>query len=110
MELTVSEVKQAIETLPNEDRREIFDWLSEEENANRKTQNRLQTDLEQQKKINDWLRVNRAKYMNQWVCLDGDKLIAHGTDGRKVYRHAKEYGIEVPFMHHIVEESDWGGW
>lgn len=110
MELTLSEVKQAIETLPNKDRREIFDWLSEEENVSRKTQSQFQADLEQQKRINNWLRANRAKYMNQWVCLDDDKLIAHGSDGREVYRQAKEYGIEVPFMHHIVEESDWGGW
>ena len=105
MELTLNEVKQAIETLPNEDRREIFDWLSEEENANHTTQNQLQADIAQQKKINNWLRANREKFMNQWVCLDGDTLIAHGLDGRKVYRQAKEKGIEVPFMHHIVEEK-----
>ena len=101
MELTVSELKQAIETLPHEDRREIFDWLSEEENANRNLQKQLQADIARQKKINEWLRANREKYMNQWVCLDG----------RKIYRQAKEKGIEVPFMHHIVEEKyPFGGW
>ncbi len=110
MELTLNEVKQAIEILPGEERREIFNWLSEEENANRKKQKQLQADIARQKKIDKWLRANREKYMNKWVCLDGDKLIAYGLDGRKVYRQAKEKGIEVPFMHHIVEESDWGGW
>ena len=109
MELILNEVKQAIETLPNEDRREIFDWLSEEENVNRNTQKQLQADIAEQKKINEWLRANRKKFMNQWVCLEGDKLIAHGLDGRKVYRQAKEKGIKVPFMYHIVEENDCGG-
>jgi DnaJ-class molecular chaperone len=110
MELTVNEVKQAIETLPSQERREIFDWLNEEENANRKKQTQFQADIAQQKKFSEWLRANREKFMNQWVCFDGDKLIAHSLDGRKVYKQAKEKGIEVPFMHHIVEESDWGGW
>jgi methionyl-tRNA synthetase len=110
MELTLTEVKQAITTLPSEERKEILSWLSEKENVKREKHNLLQADIERQRKTNQWLRENREKYMNQWVCLDGDELIANGLDGRKVYRQAKETGIEVPFMHHIVEESDWGGW
>ncbi|MGI9055818.1 MAG: DUF5678 domain-containing protein [Pyrinomonadaceae bacterium] len=110
MELTVSEVKQAIQTLPNEKRKEIFDWLSEEEKDARIKQEQFQTDTLRQKKTDQWLKENREKYMNQWVCVDGDRLIAHGSDGRKVYRQAKNSGIETPFMHHFVEESDWGGW
>jgi len=110
MELTVNEVKQAIQTLPTQERREIFDWLSEEENVRRKKQKQFRADQARQKEIDEWLRANRKKYMIEWVCLDGGKLVAHGSDGRQVYRQAKEAGIEVPFMHHIVEESDWGGW
>ncbi|CAN5339330.1 hypothetical protein BH20ACI1_BH20ACI1_25930 [soil metagenome] len=110
MELTLTEVKQAIETLPHEEKKEIFDWLNLEENTKGKKQKQLQADIERLKETDNWLRENREKYMNQWVCLDGDKLIAHGEDGRKVYRQAKEKGIKVPFMHHFVKETDWGGW
>ncbi|MEP7038351.1 MAG: DUF5678 domain-containing protein, partial [Acidobacteriota bacterium] len=93
-----------------EERKEIFDWLNAEENSKREKQKQLQADIERLKKTDNWLRENREKYMNQWVCLDGDKLIAHGEDGQKVYRQAKEKRIEVPFMHHFVKETDWGGW
>ncbi len=110
MELTTSEIIQAIETLPGAERAEIFDWLSEKEKAERLTRKQLETDIARQKKTDQWLKKNREKYMNQWVCLDGGKLIAHGADGREVYQKAKAAGIEVPFMHHFVEESDWGGW
>ncbi len=61
-------------------------------------------------KAQEWVRANREKYMNEWVCLVGDKLIAHGADALEVHRKAVEAGIEIPYLEHIVEESDWGGW
>lgn len=27
-----------------------------------------------------WLNAHRDEYLGQWVALDGDRLIAHGTD------------------------------
>ncbi len=111
MELTVSEVIQAIETLPSEERKEIRNWLNKEENAEREKQTQLQADIERYKKTDEWLRANREKYMNQWVCLNGDKLIAYGTDALEVDRQAKEAGIKSPFLEHIVEEKyPFGGW
>ena len=50
MELTLNEVKQAIEILPSEERREIFDWLSEAENDSRQKQKQFQADIALQKK------------------------------------------------------------
>ncbi len=111
MELTLTEVKQAIETLPREERKEIFDWLNAEENSKREKQKQLQADIKRYKKTDKWLAENREKYMNQWVCLDGDKLIAHGKDALEVDRQAKEAGIKAPFLEHIVEEKyPFGGW
>lgn len=49
--------------------------------------------------------------MNQWVCLEGDELIAHGTDALEADRQAREAGIKAPFLEHIVEEKyPFGGW
>ncbi len=112
MEMTLNEVKQAIKTLPGEERKEIRNWLNEEEVTARKKQNQLQADIERYKKTDRWLEKNREKYMNQWVCLDGDKLIAHGTDALEVDRQAREAGIKSPFLEHIVEEPEFftGGW
>lgn len=66
--------------------------------------------IERYKKARKWLDENSEKYMNQWVCLEGDKLIAHGEDGLEVHNKAKAEGIKIPFVHHIVPETDWGGW
>ena len=111
MELTVSEVKQAIQTLPSEERKEIFEWLNREEQTKPEKTTQLKADIERFKKTEKWLAENRKKYMNQWVCLYGDKLIAHGTDALEVDREAKEKGIEAPFLEHIVEEKyPFGGW
>ena len=112
MEMTLNEVKQAIKTLPGEERKEIRNWLNEEEITARKKQNQLQADIGRYKKTDRWLEKNREKYMNQWVCLDGDKLIAHGTDALEVDRQAREAGIKSPFLEHIVEEPEFftGGW
>ena len=110
MQTNLEQVTEMIRTLPIEDLGKLREVISEEEQAKCEKQKQLQVDIERYKKTDKWLAENREKYMNQWVCLDGDKLIAHGEDGRKVYQQAKEIGIKVPFMHHIVEESDWGGW
>jgi len=71
----------------------------------------LKTQLERYRKAKKWLAENSEQYMNKWVCLEGDKLIAVDDDGRTVYQKAKEAGIEIPFIHHIVDESmPFGGW
>ncbi len=48
-----------------------------------------------------WLRDHGAKYRGEWVALDGYELFAHGEDGKKVYREAKEAGVKSPFMDYI---------
>jgi hypothetical protein len=53
----------------------------------------------------EWLKENRAKYANQWVVVDGDRLIAADADGHKAYTAAIAAGIEVPFLIHILPED-----
>lgn len=60
-----------------------------------------------------WLTANRAAYLGQWVCLDGDKLISHGSEAKQVYADAKSQGIVTPFMEQVQPEEAgpyWGGW
>jgi hypothetical protein len=56
-----------------------------------------------------WLSQNRQNFIGKWVCLDGDKLIAQGTDGLQLYESAIAQGIESPFVEHIVEDKIYGG-
>jgi hypothetical protein len=54
-----------------------------------------------------WLDAHRDRYLGQWVAVEGDTLVAHGTDPRQIYLAAREAGIEVP---HVVKEPFTGGW
>jgi hypothetical protein len=53
----------------------------------------------------DWIQENRAKYADQWVVVEGDRLIAADADGHKAFATAKAAGIEVPFLVHVLPED-----
>lgn len=113
MQTNLEQIKQAVLHLPSEDLKEFDEWYEAEKHhkfRDEKRENLNKYQVERFQKAQEWVRQNRKKYMNQWVCLEGDKLIAHGTDALEVHRKAKEAGIEIPYLEHLVEESDWGGW
>jgi hypothetical protein len=53
----------------------------------------------------DWIRENRATYANQWVVVEGDRLIAADVDGHRSFATAKAAGIDVPFLVHVLPED-----
>ncbi len=114
MQMNLEQIKEMVKTLPVEDLDELQKTIAEEQKAKQlKNGNKSDTDwrLERYKKARRWLDENGEKYMNQWVCLEGDQLVAHSADGKELYQKAKEAGIEIPFIHHIVEEKHpFGGW
>jgi hypothetical protein len=59
-----------------------------------------------------WLKDHRHEYMGQWVALDGDRLVAHGTNAREVFQAAREAGVKAPFIEQILPTDDmpFGGW
>jgi predicted Zn-dependent protease len=59
-----------------------------------------------------WVEAHRDEYLGQWVALDGDHLIAHGTDGKRVYDEARAQGITAPYLVHVTPkvEAYVGGW
>ncbi len=113
MQHTANEVIETIKTLPIREKTKVYEWLDEEKRElMQKTQllENAKEQFERFRKAQEWVLKNREKYLNQWVCLDGDRLIAHGADATEVHRKAKEAGIEIPYLEQIVEEEDWGGW
>ena len=111
MQTNLEQAIEIIRTLPVEDYDKLRAAIDEEERTKRAKNKKLQYRLERYKKAQDWLEENSEKYLNKWVCLEGDKLIAVDDDARIVYQKAKENGIEIPFIHHIVEEKyPFGGW
>ncbi len=114
MQINFEQAIEIIKTLPPEDFRRLDEWIEErkrEERQARAKEQKLKVELEQYKKARKWINENGEKYMNEWVCLEGNRLIAHGADGLEVHRQAKEAGIEAPFLHRVVDESlPFGGW
>ena len=113
MQTNLEQFTEIIRTLPPEDFERVREVFNEEERKRRETNKKIELGkrIEKFKNAEKWLEKNREKYMDEWVCLEGDKLIAHGADALEVHRKAKEAGIEIPFMEHIVEEKHpFGGW
>lgn len=114
MQENLEQAIEIIKTLPPEDFQRLDEWIEEKKRQDRQAQEKeqkLKAEIEQYKKARKWINENSEKYMNQWVCLEGDELIAHGADGLEVHKEAIAKGIEAPFLHHIVDESQpFGGW
>jgi Family of unknown function (DUF5678) len=59
-----------------------------------------------------WIESHRDEYFDQWVALDGDRLLAHGTDAREVYLAARAAGVVVPYVERVKPNDGlpFGGW
>lgn len=60
-----------------------------------------------------WIKEHKKKYAGQWVALDGDRLLSHGMNAKKVFAAADESGVEDPFFAHLEpagETAYMGGW
>ena len=112
MQTNIEQVTSIIYAMPLEDLDKLSEVIDEAKQAKREKKEKANWRLERYKKARKWLDEHEAEYMNEWVCLEGDKLIAHGTDALEVHRIAVEQDIESPFLHHIVEEPTHyiGGW
>ncbi len=101
---SANEIVNAIHSLPRGEQEKVRRLLIEEERENEEKREEVDGQVERFKAAEKWLKENRAEYLGQWVCLYGDKLIAHGTDGLEVHRKAKESGIKSPYLVRVIEE------
>ena len=54
----------------------------------------------------DWLRAHGQEYRGQWVALNGEELLSHGSDARRVRDEARAKGVQTPLMVHIPDEPN----
>ena len=52
-----------------------------------------------------WVANPDLLYVNQWVALDGDQVLAHGPDAKGVVAEARALGLNAPFLHFVREPS-----
>ena len=54
----------------------------------------------------EWLRAHGQEYSGQWVALNGEELLSHGSDARRVRDEARAKGVQTPLMVHIPDEPN----
>ena len=108
---TAEQLLKTIRNLPAAERRRLFE-MAEAEHLLSPLANQPENEKNKFQLAMGWIKENRQKYDGQWVALDGDKLLASGTDGKKVHAEAQSRGVDVPFMHRISanETEPSGGW
>ena len=60
-----------------------------------------------------WANHPDPQFYGEWVALEGDHVVAHGTDGKAVYETAKSQGSASPFLFFVSEPDPHpfaGGW
>jgi hypothetical protein len=108
---TVENAIEIIRQLPPPDREKVRDWIERESEQTSDTENEFEKRQERFRRSMQWLRENREEYDGQWVALDGETLLAHGTDGKKVHAEAQAKSVKTPLMHRvsIKETQPFGG-
>lgn len=104
--VTFEQVLEAVRSLPPEERQRLRKWLAEEDRI------KASNPPARREREMRWLSEHEAEYAGEWLALDGDRLLSHGTDPRKVYAEARAAGVEVPFVVFAekADEFQWGGW
>lgn len=112
---TIEKVIEIVRQLPPPDREKFFDWAEAEKSKELLEKESKNIEFKEKndrfRKALKWIEEHKEEFDGQWACLDGDILISHGFDGKKVFEEAKAKGIETPFMERVkAKELPFGGW
>lgn len=53
-----------------------------------------------------WINAHGNEYSGQWLALDGDKLLAHGTNLIEVASAARAVGVQFPLLHLVEPQRE----
>jgi hypothetical protein len=108
---TIEEVLNAARSLPIPDQKRLRQLLAQDEIRQQSPQNGT-SQFPQREAEMHWLKEHEAEFAGQWLALDGDRLVAHGTDASRVYQDAFAAGVEAPFVVYAEDpqKPQWGGW
>jgi hypothetical protein len=105
----VNEILKQTESLTGEEKLYLAQQLLE---CTRNEADEHQSRITTQQKQMRWLAQHRAEYAGQWVALDGDQLICHGTNNREVLAQVRKLGVKIPFVAYLepLDALPFGGW
>ncbi|MGI8495911.1 MAG: DUF5678 domain-containing protein [Pyrinomonadaceae bacterium] len=106
---------EIIRQLPPPEREKVRDWIDEENQKSSTKKEIEKADLERKnekfKRALQWVEENKEEYDGKFVLLEGDNLIAHGTNPKELYETARNKGIKIPFVKRVkAKELPFGGW
>ncbi|HSE34231.1 MAG TPA: DUF5678 domain-containing protein [Pyrinomonadaceae bacterium] len=104
---TLEQILEEAKKLPPEEQRRLRAALNAL-GSNGDTQPAYKTNEQERA----WINAHREEYLGQWVALDGDQLVAHGTDAKEVYDQARDKGLTAPYLERVSpkQEAFMGGW
>jgi hypothetical protein len=108
----LTEVMEKVVLLNDEERNRLLNFLTEQKVEPQPNSDALDGIDIHRIREREWLKEHRSEYAGQYVALDGNNLVSHGTDGRKVYADARQAGVEIPYIVRIEAEDEppFGGW
>ena len=108
---TAEEIIENIRLLPKIERDKVFKLVEAEKRQESKNGDELKLRNEKFQLALKWIDEHRKEYDGKFVVLDGDKLVAWGTDSKTVYAEARAKGYDSPFLKRIkAEVLPFGGW
>jgi hypothetical protein len=113
--VTLQDVLKAVRMLPPEEQRKLREYLEHETSETPSAVLRVENTRFPSKTFDleySWLREHAGEYAGEWVALDEDRLISHGTDVRQVHAAAQAAGVEYPYLLQIdpADAVPFGGW
>jgi hypothetical protein len=101
----VERILEEVKRLSPEEQRELREALARETTPPR-------TDYNTHERERAWIERHRDEYLDEWVALEGDRLLAHGMDAREVYLAAHAAGVSAPYVERVKPNDGlpFGGW
>ncbi len=107
---TAEQLADSVRSLPLAEREEFFRLLGSPARNGEAANSQDESDEKFQKALK-WVDENRKEYDGQFVLLEGDNLLACGTDPKRLYDEARKRGIRAPFVKRVkAEVLPFGGW
>lgn len=112
---TVENAIEIIRQLPPPEREKVREWIDEEnQKAQAETEDKkaeLERRNERFRRALQWIEEHKEEYDGKFIVLDGDKLVASGSDSKTVYEEARAKGYRSPFLTRVKAKIlPFGGW
>jgi hypothetical protein len=112
---TTEQIIESLRALPLSEKKKVFDLVEEEKLKILSEQEAKNIELEMKnerfRRALQWIEEHKEEFDGKFVVLDGDKLVACGTDSKTVYDEARAKGYKSPFLTRVKAKTlPFGGW